>query len=176
MTDPTYGFGRATPPPNEPPTQRFPAPPGPPRRPRINAGRLWAGGVGTAVVVALLIVVGILLVRGVLGIPVLSAEGEGAYGTASTTAYAFAGAVVAIAATALLHVLLLLMPQPLQFFYWIAALVTAAATLLPFTFAATLDAKIATAAINLVAGVCLLTILGSVGASAMTNGPTRPGY
>lgn len=139
----------------------------PGRLPRINAGRLWAGGIGTAIVVALVIVVGVMLVRGVLQIPVLAAEGAGTYGSATTTTYAFAGAVITVAATALLHLLLLFMPRPMQFFYWICVLVTAVAVLLPFTFSAELDAQIATAAINLVAGVCLMSILGPVGGSAV---------
>ena len=35
----------------------------------VNAGRLWAGGVATAIVAAL---AGVLITRGVLGIPVLA--------------------------------------------------------------------------------------------------------
>jgi len=167
MSEPVYGAGRARP---ASPTQRMPLPPtpAPPRRlPRISAGRLWAGGIGTAIVVALVIVVGVMLVRGVLQIPVLAAEGAGTYGSATTTTYAFAGAVIAIVATALLHLLLLFMPRPMQFFYWIAALLTAVAVLLPFTFSAQWEAQIATAAINLVAGVCLMSILGSIGSSSV---------
>lgn len=172
MTEPTYGYGRARPQPPDAPTRRMPAQqpePQPQRQrssPKVAAGKLWAGGIGTAVVVALVVVVGIMLVRGILKIAVLSAQGEGAYGTASTTTYAFSGAVIAIIATALLHVLLLVMPRPLQFFYWICALITAAAVLLPFTISANLEAQIATAAINLVAGICLMSVLGSIGASA----------
>lgn len=172
MTDPQYEPGRARP---EPPgypvdpykrTPPYPMPRPEPPRPRVSAGRLWAGGLGTAVVVALVIVVGVLLVRGVLGIPVLSAEGEGTYGSASTTVYAFSGAVIAIVATGLLHLLLLVMPRPLQFFHWITGLATAVAVLLPMTLSAEWDARIATAAINLVAGVALITVLGSVGSAS----------
>ena len=39
--------------------------------------------------------------------------------------------------------------------------------LLPFTLVADLDAKIATAVINLIAGLCIITLLGSIGASAI---------
>lgn len=135
--------------------------------PQINLGRLWAGGVGTAVVVALVIVVAIMLVRGILKISVLSPEGAGAYGTVSTTSYALAGAAAAIAATGLLNLLLAFMPSPMQFYYWITGLLTALAVLLPFTLVADLDAKIATAVINLIAGLCIITLLGSIGASAI---------
>ncbi|RDI68305.1 DUF6069 family protein [Nocardia pseudobrasiliensis] len=138
--------------------------PAEPRHPpaRIRAGRLWAGGIGTAVVMALLVIVAILLVRGVFGIPVLAPEHEGAYGTANTTTYALGAAGITLLATGLLHLLLQFMPSPLTFFYWITALCTAAAVILPFTVSADHDSQIATAAINLIAGVCLISVLGSV--------------
>ncbi|HIW63172.1 MAG TPA: hypothetical protein H9881_11990 [Candidatus Stackebrandtia excrementipullorum] len=180
MSEPVYGAGRARP---TPPTQRIPSQdfeqPSPRRTVNVNGGRLWAGGVGTAIVVALVIVVGVMLVRGIFQIPVLAAEGAGAYGTATTTTYALAGAVITIAATALLHLFLLFMPRPMQFFYWICVLVTAVAVLLPFTFAAELDAQVATAAINLVAGAALMSILGPVGGSAVvynSRGDVVAGY
>ncbi|GAA4911050.1 hypothetical protein LX16_2626 [Stackebrandtia albiflava] len=170
MTEPVYGSGRARPEPTPPPVPPAePAPPTPPSNtiPRVNPARLWAGGLGTAVVVALVILVGIMLVRGILGIPVLAPEGAGAYGTAATTTYAFAAAVVAVMVTALLHALLAFMPRPMQFFYWICVLLTAVAVLLPFTFDAEPSAQIATAALNLVAGICMMSILGSIGSSAV---------
>lgn len=176
MTDPSYNYGRQDPyqqghqqQPGYPQQPGYSEPPGyaEPAEPKINLGRLWAGGLGTAVVVALVIVVAIMLVRGILNIAVLSPEGAGAYGTVSTTSYAIAGAAAAIAATGLLNLLLALMPNPLQFFYWITGLVTALAVLLPFTLVAGLDAKIATAVINLIAGLCIITLLGSIGAGAI---------
>ncbi|WP_067651977.1 DUF6069 family protein [Nocardia harenae] len=143
------------------------------REPKINLGRLWAGAVGTAAVVALVIVVLIMLIRGILGIAVLSPEGAGAYGTVSTTSYAIAGAAAAIAAAGLLNLLLALMPSPMQFYYWITGLLTALATLVPFTLVANWDAKIATAAINLIAGLCIMSLLGGVGASAVIRRPQQ---
>lgn len=180
MSDPSYRYGQASPRQPVDPTQRMPpAEPEPAReprpKPRVNAGRLWAGGIGAAVVVALVVLVGILLVRGVLKIPVLAPKGEGAYGTASTTTYALTAAALALVATALLHALLLAMPRPMSFFYWICALVTAVAVLLPFTLVAELDAQIATAGINLVAGICLMSVLGSIGGSAV-NPDRRTDY
>ncbi|MBB5916486.1 hypothetical protein BJY24_005398 [Nocardia transvalensis] len=143
-----------------------------PRGPRVSFARLWAGGVGAAIVVALVIVVGVLLVRGVLGYGLLAPEGDGTYGNASTTGYALGGALVALLATALLTVLLLFMPNPLTLFTWIVSLCTAVAVLLPFTLTADHAAQFATAAINLVAGFALATVLGSA-ARASIEGPTR---
>ncbi|MFG1769697.1 DUF6069 family protein [Nocardia salmonicida] len=180
MTDPRYNYGPADP--QYPQHQgqphyvqgQPPYPQGEPE-PKVNVGKLWAGGIGTAVVAALLVVVAIMLIRGVLGIAILSPEGAGAYGTVSTTSYAIAAAAAALLATALLMVLLLAMPSPLTFFTWICLLLTAVAVILPFTLAADLDAKIATAAINLVVGLCITTMLSSVG-SAAQNTPRQAGY
>ncbi|MEV0058524.1 DUF6069 family protein [Nocardia sp. NPDC050718] len=167
MTDPRYNYGPANP--------QYPQGQEQPPEPKINIGKLWAGGIGTAVVAALLAVVAIMLVRGVLGIAILAPEGAGAYGTVSTTSYAVAAAGAALLATALLMVLLLAMPSPLTFFTWICLLVTAVAVILPFTLVADMDAKIATAAINLVLGLCITTMLDSVG-SAAQNDPRQVGY
>ncbi len=143
-----------------------------PSGPRVNFGKLWAGGIGAAIVVALVIVVGILLVRGVLGYGLLAPEGDGTYGNTGTTNYALGGALVALLATALLTLLLLFMPNPLTLFSWIIALCTAVAVLLPFTLTADRGAQFATAAINLVAGFALMTVLGSA-ARASIQGPAR---
>ncbi|WP_280255726.1 DUF6069 family protein [Nocardia wallacei] len=159
---------------NEPGRDYYSPPPQPRQRqrpggPRVDFARLWAGGVGAAIVVALVIIVGVLLVRGVLGYGLLAPEGDGTYGNAGTTGYAIGGAVVALLATALLTVLLLFMPNPLTLFTWIVALCTAVAVLLPFTLTADHGAQFATAAINLVAGVALASVLGSAARASLDS-------
>ncbi|GAB3222883.1 hypothetical protein GCM10027447_10080 [Glycomyces halotolerans] len=157
-------------------TRRFPAeaPSDSGRRPSVEAGKLWAGGLGTAVVAALVALVAILLVRGVLGIHILSPSEAGAYGDASTTTYAFGAFGIAILATALLHLMLLTMPRPMSFFSWIMVLAIAVGVLIPFTVGAELESQIATAAINLVIGICIASLLNSVGSIA-TRPPASPG-
>ena len=157
------------------PTRQYQAAaePQPGKRPSVEAGKLWAGGFGTAVVAALLALVGILLVRGVLGIHILSPSDAGAYGDTTTTTYAFGAFAVAILATGVLHVLLMLMPRPTTFFTWIMLLVTAVGVLIPFTVVADLDSQIATAALNLVIGICILSVLNSVAAIATREVPGR---
>lgn len=152
------------------PTRRFSTSP-PPQHPNssVEGGRLWAGGFGTAIVAALVALVGILLVRGVLDIHILSPSDAGAYGDASTTTYAFGAFGIAIVATGLLHLMLLLMPRPVSFFNWILILATAVAVLIPFTVSADLESQIATAAVNLVIGICIMSLLNSVASIA-----TRP--
>jgi hypothetical protein len=145
-----------------------------PDRPTVYVPKLWAGGLGTAVVAALAALVGILLVRGVFGIHILSPSEEGAYGGAITNTYAFGAFAVAILATAVLHLLLTLMPRPMSFFTWIMLLVTAVGVLIPFTVSAEIASQFATAAINLVIGLCILSLLNSV-AGIATRAPNAPG-
>jgi hypothetical protein len=149
-------------------------------RPGIDAGRLWAGGVATAVGAALLAVVGLLIARGLFGVAVLAPKGEGIWGNANTTTYAIIAAVAALAATGLMHLLSLATPTPGQFFGWIMVLVTLIAVVLPLTLEVELSTKVATALINLVLGLAIATIVSNMAASARTlhrrkqgDGPER---
>ena len=112
----------------------------PPDAPRtVNAGRLWTGGVATALVAALVALVGVLIARGLLDVPVLAPTDEGTLGNAKTLRLAVLAALAALLATGLLHLLLLSTPQPRRFFSWIMALATVAAALAPFLTDADLD-------------------------------------
>ena len=93
-----------------------------PPRPKVDAGQLWPGGVATAIVAALVALVGILVCRWLFSIPLLSPQQDGAYGDAHTTGYVLAAAVAALIATAILYLLLLSTPRPMTFFTWIVAL------------------------------------------------------
>ncbi|MDT8913773.1 DUF6069 family protein [Amycolatopsis sp. PS_44_ISF1] len=137
-------------------------------RPGVDAARLWAGGVATAVVAALVAIVGLLIARGIFGVPVLAPKGAGIWGNASTTTYAIVAAVVALLATGLMHLLSVATPAPAQFFGWIMVLVTAIAVVLPLTLTVEPSAKIATAVINLVIGLVIAMVVSSMAASART--------
>ncbi|MFD3402341.1 DUF6069 family protein [Kribbella sp. NPDC058693] len=134
--------------------------------PPIAAARLWSAGAATAVVAALIAVVGILLARGVFDIPVLAPEGEGTWGDADTMTYALFCALAALVATGLLHLLLASTPRPFEFFGWIIALATVAAAAAPFVAGGETSSKIATAVINLAVGVAIGTLLTSAGRTA----------
>jgi Family of unknown function (DUF6069) len=136
------------------------------RRITVNAGRLWTGGVATAVVAALVAVVGVLFARGLFDVPVLAPTEEGTLGDASTAQLAGLAAVAALAATGLMHLLLLSTPRPWRFFAWIVSLLIVVAVLLPFTTDAELDTKVATAVINLVIGLAIGTLVPAVARSA----------
>jgi hypothetical protein len=133
----------------------------------FDAGRLWTGGVATALVAALVAVVGVLICRGLLGVPVLAPTDEGTLGDASTLRLAGLAALAALLATGLLHLLLLSTPRPGRFFTWIVTLATIAAALVPFLTDADLDEKVATSAIYLAIGISIGSLLSGVGRNAV---------
>jgi hypothetical protein len=47
------------------------------RRPRVDAGRLWTGGLASALVAALVAVVGVVIARGLFDVPVLAPPARG---------------------------------------------------------------------------------------------------
>ena len=129
---------------------------------KVDAKALWSGGVATAVVAALIALVGILVSRWLFNIPILSPRQDGAWGNASTVGYTFAAAACALAATALMYLLLISTPRPRTFFGWIIALATLVAVVYPFSTTAPMSQKLATAALNLVLGFAIGTLVYQV--------------
>jgi hypothetical protein len=144
-------------------------------RVRPDAGQFWAGATATAVVAALIALVGILICRWTLNIPILAPAGDGAWGNAHTAEYALVAAIIAIIAGGLLYLLVLGTPQPLMCYDWIMGLVTLAAVVYPFSTSATVDQKAATAVVNLVLGIAITTLLTAVATRAVRRPlPPRP--
>jgi hypothetical protein len=136
----------------------------------VAAGRLWATGAATAAVAALAAVVVTLLMRGVLDVPVFAPLHAGVWGDATTGYLAAWAAVAALVATGLLHLLLVTVARPRSFFTWIAALVTVAMMLLPFTADLKTSAQLASAVVFLVIGA---TVTGLLSATATSVAPDR---
>ena len=120
-----------------------------------------------AIVAALIVVVGVMISNRLLGIRVLTPDGASAYGSAATTGYAISAATAALVATLLLYVLMLSTPEPAKFFGWIAGLFTVIITILPFMHSADLISQVATAAINLIIGIAIVSLLATVGRTAL---------
>ena len=155
--------------------------PGPSSPRQVDARPLWSGGVATAVVAALIAVVGILVARWLFNISFLSPRRAGAWGDASTAGYVFASIGCALVATALMHLLLLTTPYPRVFFGWIIGLATVVAVVFPFSTTAPISQKIATGFINLVLGIAIGTLVAEVSRRAtrrvvLRGGPRRPSY
>jgi len=144
-------------------------------RVRPDPAQYWAGAVATAVVAALIALVGILISRWALNIPIMAPAGNGAWGNAHTAAYSLLSALVAIVAAGLLYLLMLGTPQPNTFFTWIMGLATLAAVVYPFSTAAPLDQKAATAVVDLVIGIAIISLLTAVAARAIRR-PVAPAY
>jgi Family of unknown function (DUF6069) len=135
-------------------------------RVRVDAARLWTGGLATAVVAALVAVVGVLIARGLFDVPVLAPAREGALGNTSTARLAILAAVAALLATGLMHLLLLSTPRPFRFFTWIVTLLTLVAVVAPFMTDAKLATKVATGAIGLVIGMAIGSLVSGAARSA----------
>jgi Family of unknown function (DUF6069) len=141
--------------------------PTPADRPRVDAARLWSGGVATAVVAGLVALVGVLVCRWLFAIPLLAPRQDGAYGDVHTTDLVLIAAAAALVATGLADLLLLSTPRPLTFFAWIIGLATVLAVLLPFSTTAPLSAKVATAAVDLVLGIAIGSLVSGVAARSV---------
>ena len=143
---------------------------------RIDEKMLWSGGAATAVVAALVALVGILVCRWLFKIPILSPQRDGAWGDASTAGYVFASAAIALAATGLMNLLLFATPYPRVFFGWIIGLATVVAVVFPFSTDAPLSQKAATALVNLVLGIAIGTLVGEVSRRAVGRRVVRRRY
>ena len=160
----------ATPMYREPPTE----PSGPTRW--VEPGPLWAGGVATAVVAALIALAGVLITRWLFGVPILAPRQDGAWGNVSTGMYVLAAAGAALVATAIMYLLLVTTPRPQMFFGWIMALATLVAVVFPFSTTAPMEQKLATAAVNLVLGIAIGTLTIQVAARAVRRRRPSRGY
>jgi hypothetical protein len=138
-----------------------------PPRPSVNAGRLWSGGLATALVAALIAVVGILLTRGLFDVPILAPKGEGAWGGANTFWYAFGAACASLVATGLMHLLLLTTPRPMLFFAWAIGLATLAGMLAPYMVEAATASRVCTSLLNLVLGAAIGSLVAGTAQAAI---------
>jgi hypothetical protein len=136
----------------------------------VDERKLWAGGAASAIVVGLVALVGVLVSRWLFKVPVLAPSRDGAFGDVHTTTLILVAMAAALAATALVHLLMLGTLRPLMFFGWIVALVTTIAVIFPFSTTALLDAKIATAIVNLAIGLAAGLLVGGVATRSVPRG------
>jgi hypothetical protein len=136
--------------------------PGDPNVVSVDARRLWAGGVATACVAALAAWVGVLLGQGVLDVSLGKTAVVLGVSDSLTFNYAVTAFLMALAATALAHLLSVTTPKPRSFFSWVVALVTLAAMIVPFARDGETAAKVCVSVINLVLGLCIGSLLAAV--------------
>lgn len=140
-------------------------------RPTVDAGRLWAGGAATALVAALIAVVGVLVARGIFGVAVLAPSSAGAAGGRGTVWYAVLAALAGLVATALVQLLAAFTPRPMRFFSWVMVLATAVAVLLPPAMELSLNATFALSTLNLVLGIAIGSLVAGTAAAATRTVP-----
>ena len=140
--------------------------PAPGRGPVVVAGRLWAGGVATGLVAALVAAVGVLLCSSVLK---LVRPRSLSISDSLALNYAITAFVLALLATGAAHLLSITTPRPRVFFGWLVGLATVASMVMPFTSEGSLAGKISTAVINLAIGIAIGTLLSAVLSRTVTD-------
>ncbi|MBO0921672.1 hypothetical protein J1G42_12645 [Cellulomonas sp. zg-ZUI222] len=126
----------------------------------VETGRFWAGAAATALVAALVGVVGVIVLEQILRIDLVFRD---PFGTGSAmSAYVLGGVLSAVAAAALLQLLVLTTPRPRAFFGWIVGLATVVATLLPLTWTDQVGSALASGIVNLLIGVAVWSLLNGV--------------
>ncbi len=156
--EPTAVFPAALQPAQVPPAAApAPARPARPADPSVDAGRFWAGVVATALVAALVGLVGVVIVDQILSIELAVQD---LFGTNSTgAAYVVGAAVFAVLAGGLLHLLVVTTPKPKAFFGWIMFLATLTAALLPLTWTDELESSISAGIVNALIGIAIWSLL-----------------
>jgi hypothetical protein len=134
-------------------------------RSAIDARTLWAGGAATAIVAALIVLVGHLVVDGLFDISLIYLGPDAPFDS-QPASLMFYVAIAALLATLLAQLLMISTPRAMSFFSWIMALATAVATLLPFTYDAELESKLTSAAIYLIVGIAITSLIGGVARTA----------
>jgi Family of unknown function (DUF6069) len=140
----------------------------------IDQVRYWVGAGLTALVAALVGIVGLVVAHGIVHVPVLLGSGSSLTPVHSAL-YGLSVVGLALAAAGLYDGMLHVAPRPVTYYGWIVALVTALATLLPFTTTVGLHSQIAFAVMNLAVGlsIAILVPLAAVNAAVSAPATTR---
>lgn len=147
----------------DPSSDFTPAAPRDPYDPKLTleGGRYVAGALATALVAALIGLVGVVVIEGIFDqdmVPPPDLFSTGSH----AAAFAIDGAIFAILASAVLALLVVSTPRPKRFFGWLMVLATALITVLPFAWTSHLDRAVLSAIVNLVIGLATWSLLAGV--------------
>jgi hypothetical protein len=134
---------------------------------RVDAGRLWAGGVATAVVAAFVTLIAIEVLHKLLHAPILSPGGLKQAADYAMVTFPIAAGLITLLATGLLHLLMATTPRASQFFAWIASLGMAVVILQVFLHDTDAITKVETTAFYLLIGVAIISSLLGVSRTAV---------
>lgn len=134
----------------------------------VDYRTLWSGGAATALVAALIALVGNLVVTGLLELTLVRPSLTGLFPGSTTLDLMLHGAFLALAATALVNVLLLGTPRARAFFSWIMGLVTVVITIAPLSHdGVEWASRIASGAVYLITGIAVTSLIAGVATSAV---------
>ncbi|MBO0811631.1 MAG: hypothetical protein J2P23_06250 [Microlunatus sp.] len=139
---------------------------------RVDPVRVWAGGVATALVAAGVAVVGIYVIQALLRIPQVRDLGADRFYVDRLT-LAVSAAAAALLATGLLHLLMVSTPRAQRFFGWIVTLFVVA-LIVQELLSGDWPTSLYLAALYLVIGIAIGSLLTGVGRSAVKYIPVRP--
>lgn len=134
--------------------------------------RLWAGGVATAIVAAGIAFVGVLIIGNIFDVGIQTAGRSGALVDDAVTIIPIAAGLAALAATALLHLLLLTTPRPATFFSALCFLVLVVLVLQVFLADGSWIDHIATAILYAGIGIAVVAMLSGVSRTAVRPAAT----
>lgn len=134
---------------------------------RADAGRLWAGGVVTAIVAGGVALIAVLVTHKVLNVTLLNPDGSREAADDAMVMLPMLAAIITLLATGLLHLLMTTTPQAPQFFGWIGALGMALVLLEVYFSSSDVTGRFATGAVYLVLGVAIISSLSGVGRTAV---------
>lgn len=125
---------------------------------RFDVRRYWVGSALTAVVAAMIGLIGMIIGKDILtrAVPIHDLAGLGAVGIGAYTASV---AVIAVVAAVLYAVIARLAPQPGHYFGWIGSLGVVLAVVLPFTLPLALLSQTVFAIINLAVGAAIVALV-----------------
>jgi hypothetical protein len=134
---------------------------------RADAGRLWAGGVVTALVAAGVALVAVMVSDKLLHVTLLNPDGTREAADDAMVMLPLLVAIVTLLATGLLHLLMTTTPRAPQFFASIGALVMVLVLLQVYLSASDVTGRLATGVLYLLVGVVIISSLSGVARTAV---------
>lgn len=138
---------------------------------RIDAKRLWGGGIAASAIAALAGAVVFLFATKVFDVRLrIHTPGSG-YQPLTVWRVLIIAFLAGVAATGVLHLFLRFVPKPRSFFGWLAVLAMVASLLAPLSLQITQTAKFWLMGMHVVVGLLLIILLEATASRVMMEGP-----
>lgn len=134
---------------------------------RADAGRLWAGGVVTAIVAVGVTLIGVLISHKLLHTALLNPDGSRVATDDAMFTLPLLVAIITLVSTGLLHLLMTTTPRAPEFFAWIGALAIVLILLEVYLSSDEVNERLVTGGLYLLLGVVVTSSLSGVGRTAV---------